>query len=86
MPTMPSLPTSAAPEDDLVAAALAAVALYTEAADAPSPPAARPAWRTAALLAAQGVAPARSPAVTWATAERAGRAGRWSAGILGSFD
>jgi hypothetical protein len=76
-------------DDDLVAAAFAAVCLYLEAEqakaieEAPS----RSAWQTAALIAAHGGTPARSGiAAAWGTADRIGRAAHWSAGILGMFD
>lgn len=76
-------------DDDLVAAALAAVCLYLEAEqadareEAPSPSA----WQTAALIAAQGGTPARSGIVpAWRSVDRVGRAAHWSAGILGTFD
>ncbi len=73
-------------DEDVVAAALAAIALYTEAAPGPAAPA-RPVWRTAAVLAAQGIAPSRAaPPATWAAAERIGRAARWSGGALDLFD
>lgn len=75
--------------DDLIAAALAAIHLYLEAeqleAVAAAPP--RSAWQAAALVAAQGGVPARGDrTVTWRTVDRAGRAVRWSVGILGTFD
>jgi hypothetical protein len=76
-------------DDDLVAAALAAVCLYLEAeqADAIEEAPSRSSWQTAALIAAQGGTPARSGiAAAWRTADRVGRAARWSAGILGTFD
>lgn len=72
--------------DDEVAAALAAVSLYL-AAEGGAGGDARPVWQVAAVVAAQGGAPARGqPRATWAAADRAGRAGRWSAGLLGAFD
>ncbi|HWQ11591.1 MAG TPA: hypothetical protein VNL77_02255 [Roseiflexaceae bacterium] len=78
--------TPAPLDEDLAAAVLAAVVLYTEAEAAAEEPACRPAWRAAALIAAQGIAPARGVGATsWATAERAGRAARWSTGLLGMF-
>jgi hypothetical protein len=76
-------------DEDLIAAALAAINLYleveqVEAVETTSP---RNAWQAAALVAAQGGTPARSIlAVNWRTADRAGRAVRWSTGILGTFD
>ena len=76
-------------DDDLVAAALAAVCLYLEAeqADAIEEAPSRSSWQTAALIAAQGGTPARSGiAAVWRTVDRVGRAARWSAGILGTFD
>ncbi len=75
--------------DDLIAAALAAVCLYLEAeqADAIEEAPSRSAWQAAALIAAQGGTPARSGmAAAWRTVDRVGRAARWSAGILGTFD
>ncbi|ABU60316.1 hypothetical protein [Roseiflexus castenholzii] len=76
-------------DDDLIAAALAAIHLYLEAEQSEAlemkPP--RSAWQVAALVAAQGGVPARGDrAVTWRTVDRAGRAARWSVGILGTFD
>jgi hypothetical protein len=76
-------------DDDLIAAALAAIHLYLEAEQSESIEAAPPrsAWQAAALVAAQGGMPARGDrAVTWRTVDRIGRAARWSAGILGTFD
>ena len=76
-------------DDDLVAAALAAVCLYLEAeqVDAIEEAPSRSAWQTAALIAAQGGTPTRSGiAAAWRTADRIGRAAHWSAGILGTFD
>ncbi|WP_448545289.1 hypothetical protein [Roseiflexus sp.] len=76
-------------DDDLVAAAFAAVCLYLEAeqADAIEEAPSRSAWQAAALIAAQGGTPARSGiAAAWRTVDRVGRAARWSAGILGTFD
>ncbi len=74
--------------DDELAAALIAVRCYLEEetppADGQRPTAARGAWRAAAVLDGQGLAPARNGAgSTWATAERAGRECRWSTGIVG---
>ncbi|MEN9939163.1 MAG: hypothetical protein RLZZ387_5742 [Chloroflexota bacterium] len=74
-------------DDDFVAAALAAVALFLEAEQGAEEAAASPAWQVAGVVAAQGVAPARgAPRATWPTADRIARAGRWSAGLLGAFD
>ena len=51
-----------------------------DAADVP----ARSSWRAAGMLAAQGLPGARNAAnAGWHTAERAGRAERWSAGVVG---
>ncbi len=74
------------PDDDTVAAALAALERYLageqsvedQVADAPAL-----AWRTAGKLAAQGLPPARSGAAGWASADRARRDDRWSYGIVG---
>lgn len=87
-----NLHSSASPirtDDDLIAAALAAIHVYLEAEQSEAidvaPP--RSVWQAAALVAAQGGVPARGDrAVTWSTVDRAGRAVRWSAGILGTFD
>lgn len=76
-------------DDDLIAAALAAIHLYLEAEQSEAVEAAPPrsAWQAAALVAAQGGVPARGDrTVTWRTVDRAGRAVRWSVGILGTFD
>ncbi|MCS6839464.1 MAG: hypothetical protein NZ699_01515 [Roseiflexus sp.] len=76
-------------DDELVAAALAAIHLYLEAEQSEMIEAAprRTAWQAAALVAAQGGVPARGDSsVTWRTVDRAGRAARWSVGILGMFD
>ncbi|MGQ9547175.1 MAG: hypothetical protein ACUVSY_02805 [Roseiflexus sp.] len=76
-------------DDDLVAAAFAAVCLYLEVerGDAIEEAPSRSAWQAAALMAAQGGTPARgSMTAAWSTADRIGRAARWSAGILGTFD
>lgn len=87
MPAMTTPAASAPADDDLVAAALAAVGLYLEAESPAEDGAARPAWRVAAIVAAQGLAPARGMRrVSWASAERAGRAARWSGGMHGTFD
>ncbi len=76
-------------DDELITAAIAAIHLYLEAEQAETtdmaPP--RSVWQTAALVAAQGGVPARGErTVTWRTVDRTGRAARWSAGILGTFD
>ncbi|MCS6939120.1 MAG: hypothetical protein RMJ55_01850 [Roseiflexaceae bacterium] len=84
-----SLVSPARNDDDLVAAALAAIHLYLEAeqSEAVEMEPQRNAWQAAALVAAQGGVPARGDrAVTWRTVDRAGRAVRWSVGILGTFD
>ena len=76
-------------DDDLVAAALAAVRLYLEAeqAEAIEEAPSRSTWQAAALIAAQGGTFTRSGiAAAWRTADRVGRAAHWSAGILGTFD
>lgn len=73
------------PDEDIAAAILAALTSYIEP-GAPDEPgaAASSAWRAAGVLAAQGLPTARGAgAATWSTAERAGRAGRWSQGIVG---
>src|SRR5215212_987758 len=77
---------SPAPDDDTAAAVLAAIACAIEhdaagdTADAP----ARSSWRTAGMLAAQGLPGARNAAYAgWRSAERARRAERWSSGIVG---
>jgi len=82
-------PRPARADDDLIAAALAAVQLYLEAeqTDMAEDASRRTAWQAAALAAAQGVSPVRGAAASnWRTIERAGRAARWSAGMLGTFD
>ncbi len=76
-------------DDELIAAALAAIHLYLEAEQSEAietaPP--RSAWQAAALIAAQGGVPARGDRmVAWRTVDRASRAVRWSVGILGTFD
>lgn len=72
---------------DTVAAALAALACYIEpSTPAPAEPPAepQPAWRSAGLLAAQGLPPTRrAPSVGWAAAERVRREAGWSFGIVG---
>jgi hypothetical protein len=77
---------SPVPEEAIAAAVLAAIACVIEqdtandAADAP----ARSSWRTAGVLAAQGLPGARNAAnAGWHSAERTRRAERWSAGIVG---
>jgi hypothetical protein len=74
------------PDDDTAAAVLAAVAWLIEQkqADQTRDVSDRTAWQAAAVLAAQGLPPARSGAyASWHTADRAGRAGRWSYGMIG---
>ena len=72
-------------DEDLIAAALAAVYCHIEqdapdlAPDALTPPA----WRTAAAFEAQGLPSARSRSSAWGTVDRAARASRWSYGIVG---
>jgi hypothetical protein len=74
------------PDDDTAAAALAAIACLIEqeyAAETRDTPT-RAAWRAAALIAAQRLAPARNGAhASWHAADRAQREGRWSYGIVG---
>ncbi len=73
------------PDDDTVAAIVAALAAYDagapeELADA-GPRASM--WAAASRQAAQGLPPPVTPAPRWAEAERARRAERWSNGIVG---
>lgn len=74
------------PDPDTAAAVIAAIACVIApqtADDTPAVPA-RSAWHAAAALEAQGMVPARNGRfATWHTAERARRAERWSAGIIG---
>ena len=76
---------SPTPDDDAVAAIMAALAAYDAgAADAPAaagPPASM--WAAASRMAAQELPPPVTPAPGWAAAERARRAERWSSGIVG---
>jgi hypothetical protein len=73
-------------DEDLAAAVLAALALYLEA-EQQAASATRSAWQVAALVASQGIAPAAGIGqIGWANTDRAGRMGRWSAGMLGAFD
>ncbi len=72
--------------DEEMTAALVAVhcllheAAEPEAADHPARPAN---WHAAAMLDTQGLVSGRSAATaTWASADRAGREGRWSPGIV----
>lgn len=71
-------------DDDELAAAVAAVSLLL--AEGQAQPAAQPAaaWRAAALLEGQGMAPGRGFRPVWASAERGAWASRWSRGVLGS--
>jgi hypothetical protein len=87
MPAMRADIQAGAADDDLVAAALAAVALYLDAEQAGEGAGARSAWRVAAILAADGgTAPRGVHRVSWPSAERAERGGRWSPGLPGAFD
>lgn len=72
------------PDDDEVAAALAAIQLYIERSNYPVAPAiASSAWRVATALEAQDLPPVRNTALRgWASADRARRASRWSTGII----
>ncbi len=72
-------------DEEEAAAAMAAVACLLEAEAAESRPAPRrPGWRDAALLLAQGLAPARTPVPPrWGNIERLRRAGRGGGGIVG---
>lgn len=75
------------PDADTVAAVLAALADCLEqdlAGAADLPAAGRSAWRSAAVLAGQGLPPARRPGqLGWGSAERARREAGWSQGIVG---
>ena len=74
------------PDEDIAAAAIAAIACVIAqetADDRPNAPA-RSAWQVGAALAVQGLPPARNSAfAAWHAAERARRAERWSGGIVG---
>lgn len=73
------------PDEDTVAAALAALERFL-ADDAPAaarPAAPRQAWRTAGKLAAQGLPAARTTTERWASADRSSREQRWSYGVVG---
>jgi len=76
---------SPVPDEDTAAAVLAAIACAIEqdsAGDADAP--ARSSWRTAGVLAAQGLPGARNAAnASWHAAERTRRAERWSGGVVG---
>jgi hypothetical protein len=83
---MPGMQPDQQPADDeLVAAALAAVRRYIDqdrGDDSVAP--SRPAWSSAAALAAQGQPPTPgAPPARWGTVERATRAARWAYGIVG---
>ena len=85
MPIM-ELHLSPRPDDDTAAAVLAAVACLIEQkqADQTLDPSGCTAWQAAALIAVQGLPPARNGAyASWHTADRAQRTGRWSYGIVG---
>lgn len=72
------------PDEDTVAAVLAALALYAdEVATAIEPATPRSAWSDAGRLAAQGLPPMRAAVPRWAGAERSRRADNWSTGIVG---
>ncbi len=83
---MPDMQETETPfDEDLVAAALAAVRCYIseeQRDDMPDTPV-RLAWSAAAVLIAQGQAPSRGAQARWGTVDRVGRAGRWSYGIVG---
>jgi hypothetical protein len=73
-------------DDQMVAAALAAVRCYIDQDQSgdPAAPAGRTAWSTAAALAAQGQLPTPGRRVArWGSVERFGRAARWTYGIVG---
>ena len=73
--------------DEETAAAIVAAAELVLAAEKRATVRAEPkrsAWATAGRLAALGIPSARGEA-GWSDAERAGRAGRWSSGMLSSF-
>ncbi|MBC8163447.1 MAG: hypothetical protein H7Z42_19740 [Roseiflexaceae bacterium] len=80
-----SIRVADSPDDDELAAILAAVsALLAEAGDA-TPPDAEPgsAWRAAAVLEAQGLLASRCARdAAWGRNARAERARRWSKGIV----
>ncbi|KPV51879.1 hypothetical protein SE17_18715 [Kouleothrix aurantiaca] len=73
------------PDDDTVAAIVAALAAYDTGAPeelgAAGPHASM--WAAANRQAAQGLPPPVTPTPRWAEAERARRAERWSSGIVG---
>jgi hypothetical protein len=73
-------------DDQMVAAALAAVRCYIDQDQGgdPATSSGRTAWSTAAALAAQGQPPTLDRRVArWGSVERAGRAVRWTYGIVG---
>lgn len=83
MPTM-KVQLFPTPDEDTVAAVLAALALYAdEVAAVVEPAAPRSAWGDAGRLAAQGLPPMRATVPRWAGAERSRRADSWSTGIVG---
>jgi hypothetical protein len=74
------------PSTDVAAAAIAAIAcvIAQETADQTPDAPARSAWQAAGALATQGMPPTRNGTfAAWHAAERARRAERWSAGIIG---
>jgi hypothetical protein len=71
------------PDEDTVAAVLAALALYADEVVAIEPATPRSAWSDAGRLAAQGLPPIRAAVPRWAGAERSRRADNWSTGIVG---
>ncbi|HNP86726.1 MAG: hypothetical protein JST60_15310 [Chloroflexi bacterium SZAS-1] len=71
------------PDEDTVAAVLAALALYADEVAAIEPATPRSAWSDAGRLAAQGLPPIRAAVPRWAGAERSRRADNWSTGIVG---
>ncbi|HEU5099556.1 MAG TPA: hypothetical protein VFU22_11085 [Roseiflexaceae bacterium] len=77
---------SPVPDEDTAAAILAAIActLEQEAASSTADAPARSSWRSAGMLAAQGLPAARNAAYAdWHAAERSRRAERWSGGVVG---
>jgi hypothetical protein len=74
------------PDADVAAAVIAAIScvIAQEATDHTPDAPARSAWQAASALAAQGMPPTRNGTfAAWHAAERARRAERWSAGIIG---
>ncbi|MDZ4718906.1 MAG: hypothetical protein SH847_10690 [Roseiflexaceae bacterium] len=73
--------------DDQTAAAIVAaleIMLRADGSHSAAPEPAQSAWAAAGTLAGQGL-PGAKGRVTWSTADRIGRAARWSNGILASF-